>query len=73
MTDETKPTKPTLSPTGKGVIEPQPEETAEPVQAAAADDTDDDSFLDDMIESIVEIPEKAVHWLLRPLWGKDRD
>jgi hypothetical protein len=43
-------------------------------QAAESTGNEDDSFLDDMIESIVEIPAKAVHWLFRPLWGgKDNE
>jgi hypothetical protein len=40
-----------------------------PVPEPAEQVDDDDSLVDDMIESITELPEKAVHWLLRPIFG----
>jgi hypothetical protein len=50
------------------------DEQREPNPAAVpipepAEQADDDSLVDDMIESITELPEKAVHWLLRPIFG----
>jgi hypothetical protein len=43
-----------------------PTPTPQVEQAADPDADDDDSVLDDMIESVEEV----VHWLFRPIFGR---
>ena len=35
----------------------------------SVEESDEDSFLDSLIESVSEIP----HWLFRPIFGRDKD